>query len=89
MYFQADLIRTHSLSGLTAIYLAGDSDKNEIELVEEKIDESTPLNQKTNTPQRCSLKEAKLASIRGNMVCSMPMMPQTGDIYDDDDDNVA
>lgn len=73
---------------MAAIYVAGDPEKNEIELVEEKIDELTPLNQK-NTPQRCPLQEAQRASIRGNMLCSMPMMPQTGDIYDDDKDSVA
>jgi hypothetical protein len=76
------------LAALYATFLAGDPVKHGKELKEDvEVDETTPLAQMSPVHKRCSLQQAgKRASVRGTILCSVPMMPQTDEIYDDDDE---
>lgn len=76
------------LAALYATFLAGDPGKHGKELKEDvEVSETTPLAQMSPVHKRCSLRQAgKRASVRGSILCSIPMMPQTGEIYDDDDE---
>lgn len=75
-----------SLAGLCAIYFAGDPKEKEDGFIEKSIDESTSLTQTSPRQKKLSaLQEAKRASVRGSILCSMSLMPQTGEIFDDDD----
>ena len=77
-----------SLAGLCAIYFAGDPQEKDDRFIEKSIDESTSLTQNSPRQKRSSaLQEAKRASVRGSILCSMSLMPQTGDVFDDNDDD--
>lgn len=77
------------LAALYATYLAGDPGKHDKESEKDTVGETTPLAQMSPVHKRCSLQQAgKRASVRGSILCSVPMMPQTGDIYDEDDDEL-
>jgi hypothetical protein len=74
-----------SLAGLLATYLAGDPQKIKDEIVQE-IDETTPLHANASAHKRLSLQqEGRRASVRGSILCSMPLVPQTCEIFDEDE----